>query len=159
MNIRNGKASDEKNYLAVQKEAFPNIDSKRDSKLFSEKINQKSIFIAEEKKEYIGHICFGKHILNPPFINSVFIEELVIKKEYRGNGYGTKLIEKLVNYCKNKKIVSIHLGTGNTNGKAKRYYKKQGFKKVGFLKDIDPNSEYDCPQEFYAVLVKDWKKH
>ena len=33
----------------------------------------------------------------------------------------------------------------------------QGFKKVGWLED-DPNSEYDHPQFFYAIRVKDWKK-
>ena len=26
------------------------------------------------------------------------------------------------------------------------------------LEDIDPDSEYDYNQLFYAVLVKDWKK-
>jgi len=28
----------------------------------------------------------------------------------------------------------------------------------GSLEDIDPSSEYDYNQLFYAVLVKDWKK-
>ena len=28
----------------------------------------------------------------------------------------------------------------------------------GYFEDIDPNSEYDYNQLFYAVLVKDWKK-
>lgn len=155
MVIRVGKAKDKKSYLEVQKEAFPNLNSGRDSKFFDEKVREKEIFILEEKGKYVGHICFGKHILNPPFTNSVFIEEFAIKQKFRGQNFGVELMEKLVKFCKEKKIPVICLGT--ENNKMIKYYKKQGFKKVGWLKDIDPNSEYDHPQFFYAIMVKDWK--
>ncbi|MBW6442671.1 GNAT family N-acetyltransferase [Patescibacteria group bacterium] len=159
MKIRNGKLTDKKEYLKTQKEAFPNINTKRDSKFFEEKIKNKEIFVLEEKGEYAGHICFGKHLLNPPFVGSIFIEELAVKEKFRGKGFGTKLMEKLVKFCKSKKIPTIHLGTGDTgNSKVMRYYEKQGFKKVGWLKDINPNSEYNRPQFFYAIMIKDWKK-
>jgi ribosomal protein S18 acetylase RimI-like enzyme len=159
MRIRNGKPTDKKEYLKTQKEAFPTIDTKRDSKFFNEKIKKKEIFVLEEKGEYAGHICFGKHLLNPPFAGSIFIEELAVKQKFRGKGFGTALMEKLVEFCKSKKIPAIHLGTGDETGnKAIKYYEKQGFKKVGWLEDIDPNSEYDHPQFFYAIMVKDWKR-
>jgi len=158
MRVRNGKPTDKKEYLKTQKEAFPTIDTKRDSKFFDEKINNKEIFVLEEKGEYAGHICFGKHLLNPPFAGSIFIEELAVKQKFRGKGFGTSLMEKLVEFCKIKRIPAIHLGTGDMdNNKAIKYYEKQGFKKVGWLEDIDPNSEYDHPQFFYAIMVKDWK--
>jgi len=153
MRIRPGKQADKKEYLKVQKEAFPTINSKRDSNFFDAKIKQKEIFVLEDG-EYAGHICFGKHLFNPPFAGSVFIEELAVKRKFHGKGFGTALIGKLVEFCKNKKIPAIHLGT--QNNKATKYYEKQGFKKVGWLKDINP-SEYSHPQLFYAVLVKDWK--
>lgn len=159
MKIRNGKPTDKKEYLKTQKKAFPTIDIKRDSKFFDEKIKNKEIFVLEEKGEYAGHICFGNHLLNPPFVGSIFIEELAVKQKFRGKGSGTALMEKLVEFCKSKKIPVIHLGTGDMeNNKAIKYYEKQGFKKVGWLEDIDPNSEYDHPQFFYAIMVKDWKK-
>ena len=157
--IRIGKLNDKKEYLKLQKEAFPKIDSKRDSKFFEEKIKKKEIFVLEEKNEYAGHICFGKSLYNPPFAGSVFIEEFAVKRKFRGRGFGKKLIEKLVGFCKKNKILAIHLGTNDMkNNKAIKYYEKQGFKKVGWLKDIEPNSEYDRPQLFYAVMVKNWKK-
>jgi len=159
MEIRYGKSTDKKEYSITQKEAFPTINSKRDFKFFDEKIKKKEIFVLEEKREYIGHICFGKHILNPPFAGSIFIEDLAIKQRFRGKGFGTALIEKLVEFCKTKKILTIHLGTGDMkNNKAIKYYEKQGFKKVGWLEDINPHSEYDHPQFFYAVMVGNWKK-
>ena len=159
MRIRFGKKIDKAEYLKTQKEAFPTINSKRDSKFFDEKIKKKEIFVLKTNGNYIGHICFGKHIFNPPFIGSVFIEELAVKQKFRGKGFGTLLIEKLVEFCKIKKILAVFLGTGDMkNNKAINYYKKQSFKKVGWLKDINPDSEYNHPQFFYAVLVKDWKK-
>ena len=159
MRIRNGKSIDKKKYLKTQKDAFPTINTKRDSKFFDEKIKKKEIFVLEEKGEYAGHICFGIYFLNPPFAGSIFIEELAVKQKFCGKGFGTKLMEKLVEFCKSKKIPVMHLGTGDVkNNNAIKYYEKQGFKKVGWLKDIDPNSEYDHPQLFYAIMVQDWKK-
>jgi len=158
MKIRYGNAKDKMEYLKTQKEAFPTIDSKRDSKLFDDKVNNREIFVLQEKGEYVGHICFGKHLLNPPFAGSVFIEEFAVRSKFRSFGYGILLMERLVKYCKDNKIKEIHLGTGDQkNNLTTKYYEKQGFKKVGWLKDLIP-SEYDHPQFFYAILVKDWKK-
>jgi ribosomal protein S18 acetylase RimI-like enzyme len=154
MKIRDGNNKDKLNYLRVQKEAFPQINRKRDSLFFDEKVRKKEIFILENK-EYVGHICFSKYKLNPPFINSAFIEELAINLKFRGKGYGKLLIKKLIEYCKENNIVSIHLGTEDKeNCKLIKFYEKLGFKKVGKLEDIDPNSEYDHGQVFYAMLVK-----
>jgi len=133
------------------------MDPNRDAKFFDEKIKNKEIFILKNENQYTGHICFGKHILNPPFVGSVFIEELAVKKKFRKKGFGTALMERLVKFCKDNKIQSIHLGTGEEPNKAIKYYEKMGFKKVGWLKDIDPNSEYDHLQIFYAVMIKNWK--
>ncbi len=159
MRIRLGKQTDKKEYLKTQKEAFPSTNCKRESKFFDEKIKKKEIFVLEEKGEYAGHIGFGKQLFNPPFAGSVFIEEFAVKQKFRGKGVGTALMAKLAQFCKSKKIPAIHLGTGDMkHNKAIKFYEKQGFKKVGWLEDIDPNSEYDHPQFFYAVMVKDWKK-
>src|SRR3989304_6433269 len=151
MKIRIGKATDRKEYLRTQKEAFPSIDSRRDSRLFDEKIRKKEIFVAEENGAYAGHICFGAHANNPPFPGSVFIEEFAVKEEFRGKGLGTSLLQRLVEHCKQNKVTAILLGTGDTaNSRAVKYYENQGFKKIGWLKDINPNPEYDHPQLFYG---------
>ena len=160
MNIRLGRKNDKKDFLKIQKEAFPNLDLKRLSKYFDEKIKNKEIFVAKEGKDYLGHHCFGEHLLNPPFEGSVFGEELAIKKKFRGQGIGKALVEELIKYCKKNKIDLFYLGTGDYKGnKSIPYYQKQGFKKVGHLKDINPNSEYNCGQLILAIEVKKWQKH
>src|SRR3989344_5650920 len=156
MKIRKATHKDKKEYLKTQKEAFPTINSKRDARFFDEKIKKNEIFVAEDKNEYAGHICFGMHKYNPPFAGSVFIEELAVKSKFQGKGIGTMLMKKLVHRCKKNKIQAIYLGTAEDN-KAARYYEKQGFRKAGWLEDVNPNAEYDHPQVFYAARVKDWK--
>lgn len=159
MKIRKGKSTDKRDYLKTQKEAFPTVNIKRDSKFFDEKIKKKEIFVLKEKNEYAGHICFGKYLVNPPFAGSVFIEELAVKQKFRGKGFGIALIENLVKFCKNKEILVIYLGTSDKKDKKViKFYEKQGFKKVGWLKDIVPNPEYNYPQLFYAINIKNWKK-
>jgi len=98
MKVRFGNKEDKKEFLRTQKEAFPNLDVKQQTKYFDEKIKNKEIFIAEENKEYLGHHCFGKHLLNPPFVGGVFGEELAVRKKFRGVGIGTKLVDELIKY-------------------------------------------------------------
>ena len=154
-----GTKRDKKNYLDLQKEAFPRANIKRSSRFFDEKVEKKEIFVIKKGNKYLGHLCFGKYLFNPPFARSVFIEELAIKKEFRFHGFGTLLMEKLIKYCQKNKIPSIHLGTNDVSGnKAIKYYERHGFRKVGWLEDIDSNSEYKNPQLIFAIMVKEWKK-
>ena len=157
MKIRFGHPSDKKDYLKTQKEAFSNFDPRIEPKFFDQKVEKKEIFVLEEKGEYAGHICFGNYSFSPPFTGSVFVEELAVRKKFRGNGFGTALIKRVVRYCKKNNIEMIHISTGDfENNKAVEYYKKQGFEKVGFLNDLEPN-RYDYNQIFYAVKIKNWK--
>ena len=159
MKIRFGKSTDKKEYLKTQKEAFSTIDSKRDSKFFDLKVKNKEIFVVEEKGEYVGHSCFKKCLIEPPFAVSVLGQELAIKKKFRSKGYGSALREKLVDFCSKRKIPVIYTSTGDFKGnKAIKFNEKHGFKRVGFLKEINPKSEYKHGQLFYALVVKNWKK-
>jgi ribosomal protein S18 acetylase RimI-like enzyme len=155
MLIRNGARNDKAGYLEVQQEAFPTINSERDARFFDEKVSREEILVVEADT-YAGHLCFGTHEFNPPFINSVFIEELAVREPYRGRGFATALLDRLVRHCKERGIRSIHLGTGVGNDRAASYYERLGFEKVGWLEDIDPDSEYDHGQVIYAIMVARW---
>lgn len=62
------------------------------------------------------------------------ITNIVVKKSFRGNGISNLLIEKLIAFCFEKKIVKIHLEVCSANTIAVNLYKKYGFKQVGFRK-------------------------
>lgn len=144
-----------KEFLKTQKEAFPNLNFKNQSKYFDLKLKNKEILTIDEKRQYAGHLCFGHHLMNPPFAKSVFIEELAIKKEFQGKGFGKLLVKQLEKYCKSKKIPMIYTATGDyKNNKSIKFYKKLGFKKIGKLKDINPKSEYKYGQIFFGKMIK-----
>ena len=65
------------------------------------------------------------------------------------------MIDRLIEYCKKKKIREIILGTGDFAGnKAIKWYKKMGFKKVGKHWGLEnSDSEYDYGQIFYAMKI------
>jgi GNAT superfamily N-acetyltransferase len=153
--LKKAVKKDRKNFLAIQKRAFPNLNSKKQSMYFDLKVKNKEVFSVFEKDEYIGHICFGKYLLNPPFSPGIFIEELAVKESFRGRGIGTFLIKHLIDYCKKKNIPVLYLGTGDySNNKNISYYKKLGFKVVGKLKEINPKSEYKYGQVFMGLVVR-----
>ena len=157
MKIRFGKKSDKKEYLITQKEAFPNTNLKRESKFFSLKVKNKEIFILENNRKYVGHLCFGKHLISPPFASSIFLEEFAVKKKFRGKGYGTMLLKHVIAFCKKQKIEIIYLSTNNyKENKNFKYYRKLGFKKLGYLDNIAPDKEYKYGQVFFGLLVKNW---
>ncbi len=155
MIIRLGKRTDKREYLKTQKEAFPIINSRRDAGLFDKKIKQNEIFVICEDNTYLGHLCFSSYLVEPPFARSVFIEEMAIKKKFRGKGFGRALINYSIKYSKDEKIPTIYLSTGDyANNDSIKLYESIGFKKAGNLKDISPKSEYNYEQLFYGLEIK-----
>jgi ribosomal protein S18 acetylase RimI-like enzyme len=152
--IRKAKLSDKKDFLKTQKEAFPNLNSNKQAQYFDCKIKNREIFLVYDGS-YAGHLCFGRHLINPPFSKSVFIEEFAIKEKFRGRGFGTVLIEHLISYCKKNNITIIYTSTGDyKSNRSIAFYEKRGFKKIGFLKNIDPKSEYNYGQVFLGKVIK-----
>ena len=56
--------------------------------------------------DYVSALRNGKIIIKT---KTCHIQFLVISKEYQGNGYGTYLLKKVFNYCKDKNVSSIYL--------------------------------------------------
>ena len=154
MKIRKVKKTDKTNYVNLQKDSFPNINLRRESEFFDIKLKNKEIIIIEENGKYLGHIAFSQNKVEPPFGNSVFIQELAINKLSRGKGLGTKLVLALIKYCKKLEVPVIYLGTGDyKENKTHNFYKRLGFKKIGKLDEISPDSEYDYGQIFYGKVI------
>ena len=79
-----------------------------------------------------------------------------ILKEYRNQGLGTKLLNTIVDWCKQQPdIFWIDLGVYSGNDIAKLVFEKNGFSKIGFKKDawsIDGNS---IDETLMTISVKD----
>ncbi|WP_333785267.1 GNAT family N-acetyltransferase [Thermocrinis sp.] len=55
------------------------------------------------------------------------IHELVVLPEYRGLGIGKKLLERAIQYFKERGLDTVELWVGDENAWAIEFYKKQGF--------------------------------
>lgn len=89
-------------------------------------------------QETIGHSSIDLHCIE-------------VDKSYRGQGYGTKLMETLEKIARERRVASIHLFTGDDNDNALGLYKHHGYQEVKELAGCFFNREY---QKNYRMFVK-----
>ena len=87
-------------------------------------------FIAKEDKKVVGIIT------GHSYYKEVHIGDLIIVEEDRNKRIGTKLVETVENYYKNKGFENINLTTYNFQ--APEFYKKCGFE-VEFIRENKEN--------------------
>lgn len=118
------------------KELNPVITSKKDvlNALKAGFNNDKhDIFVIEVKNDVIG---FGDVWTYPEFVhsgNSAYIQNLFILKQYRGKGWGNKMIKLFLKIAKERKARAIHMTTSKKNLNAINLYKKIGIVDEGIL--------------------------
>jgi len=92
--------------------------------------NESSIYICcKYNAEIIGFA--GIFIV----LDTAELNNIVIKKNERGNGYSSLLLKELINIATQKKCNYLNLEVASNNDVAINLYKKFGFKQVG----IRPN--------------------
>lgn len=70
----------------------------------------------------------------------VYLSRLIVKKEYRNQGIGQKMLEHMIDLCKEKGYQQITVGVDTDNKNAIHIYKKFGFKI--YETDTDEYGEY-----------------
>ncbi len=96
-----------------------------DDKLdWSEYINQedKALFLA-----YLNHTCIGQIRIIKDWNRFCYIENIAIKKDYRGSGVGKLLLSKAEEWAKQRELIGMSLEAQDDNLGACRFYVKQGF--------------------------------
>jgi GNAT superfamily N-acetyltransferase len=81
-------------------------------------------FLGDELIGTIAMINCGHH--------TACIRKMFVKKEYRGKELGTaqQLLNTLLQYCSDKKVTAIYLGTVHQLKAAHRFYERNGFTKI-----------------------------
>lgn len=87
-------------------------------------------FVAKENNDVIGIIT------GHSYYKEVHVSDLIIFEQYRNKHIGSKLIETVENYYKNKGFENINLSTYNFQ--APEFYKKCGFE-VEFIRENKNN--------------------
>lgn len=67
-------------------------------------------------------------------VDEYHITDIVVRKDYRYKGIGSKLLEKLIEIAKSEKVISITLEVNINNEPAKKLYSKYGFQTLGVRK-------------------------
>ena len=85
-------------------------------------------------KEYSEDSLIGYAILGATR-NFSFLQRFGISTEYQHNGHGSKLLNSILNFAKEKKYINIRLNTQENNEAAKGLYTKYGFEftKTNFI--------------------------
>lgn len=109
--------------LEIEKKTFSNPWIRPQFEECLEKEN-KDIFAARDQDEIVGYIIF-EHVLDEGHLSN-----LAVKKELRGRGIGRQLADFILNRAKKLDVKWIELEVRVSNGKAKKFYSKLGFKEV-----------------------------
>ena len=121
-------------------------------KIISEDINQKTYYIAIEKKQILAGINIDQ-IQDKTYLaiqwadqenKFMVVHRLAVLENYWSKGIGNKLMDFAEKLAFKKRLRSIRLDTYNSNKKAITFYKNIGYTQLGeiFLK---PNkNEYYC---------------
>lgn len=98
----------------------------------------KNYIVAKQNEEIVG---FAGVMLNQPEME---IMNIVTRKNERGKGIGTFLLNKIVEIAKNNRIQTIFLEVGEKNYIAKKMYEKAGFCEIGLRKNYYHAKESAC---------------
>ena len=91
--------------------------------------NDKAIFVAEQDNKLVGYLEIEIKSRPPIFsINKqVYISDVYVDKEHRGQKIGQKLMEKAFEWAKEKDVKVITLEVDEEND-AIKFYEKNGFR-------------------------------
>ena len=78
----------------------------------------------------------------------LWIRGLEVKKEFRGKGYGKRVLDAIVKWAKNNKFKCIELNYHKSNKIAYKLYKNYGFY------DINKDNDKDSPVNYMRIDIK-----
>ena len=105
----------ERSYMKVYPDDSWNYDVYIDN-------SDKTVFLAYSDEE-----CIGQIVLKRDWNRYAFIEDICVAKSARGQGVGTGLIQKAIEWAKNSNLDGLALETQDNNLLACRFYAKCGF--------------------------------
>lgn len=65
------------------------------------------------------------------------INTIIIDKEHQSKGIGSEIFKELESKAKESKIPYLQLGVQGVNTRARDFYKRHGFKDIGYMNEFD----------------------
>ena len=101
-------------------------------------------FIYTKDEEYIAEIfiVFNKNDEDYSIPDKrLYISRIIVKKEFRGKGYGKKLMNYVIEFAKREKYNELSLGVNLDNYIALKLYVNLGFTKIQYIGE-DSDGKY-----------------
>jgi RimJ/RimL family protein N-acetyltransferase len=105
----------------------------RGLRLILEQPSRGRIFVLRSPNRIIGMINLLITISTAEGGFVLLLEDLVIHRDHRGQGYGTRLLEYAIDFAKKKNFLRITLLTDRPNKRSLRFYLKNGFVESGMV--------------------------
>ncbi len=125
--IRKYRPTDKKQLINLIKKILQEIFKSKPKKLEIDKqffAKGGILFVLEHNKKIIGSVGIIKH--KPKLAR---LKKTYLQKQFRGTGLAQKLLNKAVNFAKQKGYKKIILSTTSQMKAAIKFYQKHGFKK------------------------------
>ena len=107
---------------------IPNRDKQiRGLRLILEQPNRGRIFVLRNGVRIIGMINLLITISTAEGGFVLILEDLVIHRDHRGQGYGGKLLSHALGYAKDKGFLRVTLLTDKIENQARAFYERHGF--------------------------------
>ncbi len=92
------------------------------------------IYLAYLEDRAIGtfSLLFMPTMMHPGFHKSAILDSVVIIKDYRGQGWGTKIIRKALDISANAGCYKVTLSSNINRDRTHRFYDSLGFKQHGW---------------------------
>src|SRR5213083_1252939 len=96
----------------------------RGLRLIFEQPNRGRVFVLRSNNAIVGmiNLLFTISTAEGGFV--ILLEDLVIHKEYRGHGYGAKLLQYAIDFAKQKNFLRITLLTDRPENVAQAFFRK-----------------------------------
>ena len=102
------------------------------------------VFVYKINGEFIGEGALVLDTGDPDYTilgQCVYVSRMIVKKEYRGRGIGSEILEFLINKAKEMGFSEMTIGVDKDNETALHLYRKYGFTDVLF-DGADGDGEY-----------------
>lgn len=124
-----------------------NMDKNKEhkDKIYNELLNKnRKTFVYVKDDEYIAEasLVFNKEDEDYTIPGKrIYLSRIIVKKDFRGKGYGKKLMNNIIEYAKKENYEEMSLGVNLDNYIAFKLYVDLGFTKIQYIGE-DSDGKY-----------------
>ena len=117
-------------HVGWRPDIYKDADPVLPQSIFTHMVDEKSILLAEINGTVVALLSFEiRHVQSDKQVarDILFIDDLAVKEEYRGNGIGSELLQIIKEKVIREHLDGLELQVNARNNRAKLMYEKNGF--------------------------------